>query len=141
MSDAIYIHCRDFEIIPSKDVINQAYRFTKRGSLLRALFGDIMVYERTNDSETAKEDLWYADRLDEFHSEFRDDVLVEVMTLAGESAETVDDALSRDVLEERIEDCYHHVHDLADNDSNPKSSRSDTTGFHQVVFDRKVVFR
>ena len=138
MSDAIFTHSRDFDILPEKDAINLAYRSTGPDSLLRALLRDIMVYERI-DPHT--DEHWYNVRLNEFHSEFRDDVLVELMSLVIESPDsTVDEAVGQEVLYKRIMDCELHHHD--DNSEwNPKCLRSGSTNILIVVAERMHTFR
>jgi hypothetical protein len=140
MSDDIYTHSRDCEIVPEKDVVNLAYRSTQRGSLLRALFRDIMIYERI---DPRTDDLWYEGYLNEFHSEFRDDVLVELMNLVIKDPEsTVDEAVGQEVLHTRIMNCELHHHEEDDQDDwNPKCLRSDFTDILNVVAARKHTFR
>jgi hypothetical protein len=135
MSDEIYTHCRDYEALPEEDAINQAYRSTKPGSLLRALLRDLIIYEGTDKD-------WYSGQLSEFNREFCDDVLVEVLDVkfACDGVATVYDAYSPGVLKTRIMDCTLHYHDN-DSDSNPKCLRSDATTVEQVVADRRHVFR
>lgn len=135
MSDEIYTHCRDYEALPEEDAINQAYRSTKPDSLLRALLRDLIIYEGTDKD-------WYSEQLNEFDTEFCDDVLVEVLDVkfACDEVATVYDAYSPDVLKARIMDCTLHHHDN-DSDSNPKCLRSDATTMGQVVADRRHVFR
>jgi hypothetical protein len=136
MSDAIFIQSRDCEVLPGENAINLAYHSTKPGSLLRALLRDMMIYEGVSDG-------WYNEQLSGYHTEFRDDVIAELMEHAWDSLESpVGVAFGPGVLADRITNCERHVHDN-DPDSNPKCLRSDATGVNsveEVVADRRHVF-
>jgi hypothetical protein len=134
MSDDIFTHSCNCEILPEEAAINLAYRSTKPGSLLRALLRDIMIYEGVSDG-------WYSEQLSGYHTEFRVEVLAELMDHTWESLEsTVGVAFGPGVLADRIMNCERHIHDN-DADSNPKCLRSDPTDVGQVVADRRHVFR
>jgi hypothetical protein len=137
MSDAIFIHSRDCEILPGEEAINLAYRSTKPSSLLRALLLDMLIYEGVNDG-------WYNEQIGGYHTEFRDDVIAELMEHAWNSLESpVEVAFGPGVLADRVTDCERHIHDN-DPDSNPKCLRSGATSVNsveEVVADRRHVFR